>query len=155
NPTDHQPGATSGYNSRNPSMLLPSRPRLIYAIAVFLLSSVAHATDWRPLIAQLSSKIAAATGPGVVALDVTNRSLIGASKGEGIRRDLVSSLASPGVRVWQPEQAAGFVKVTLSESLQNYVWVAEVREGTDEPAIFLVSLARPESGVVAQNALPV
>src|SRR5204863_1634214 len=117
-------------------------------------SAIAQATDWRPLIAQLSAKIAAATGPGVIALDITNRSSVSAPDVEAIRRELTSSLASSGVRVWQPEQAAGTVTVTLSESLQNYVWVAEVRQGTNELSVVMVSMPRPESTTSAQNSLP-
>src|SRR5207245_1110381 len=91
---------------------------------------------------------------GVIALDVTNRSSISAPDVEGIRRELTSSLAVSGVRVWQPEQAAGTVKVTLSESLQNYVWVAEIRQGTNELSVVMVSMPRPESATSAQNSLP-
>jgi hypothetical protein len=153
NPTDHQPHAPAVYNSRNPRMPPSSRVRLaLCAIALFVFSSFAKAADWRPLIAQLSGKISAATGPGVVALDVTNRSSISAADVEAIRRELTRSLADSGVRVWQPEQAAGLVKVTLSESLQNYVWVAEVRQGSTESSIAIVSAPRPETAANAQSS---
>ena len=155
NPTGHQPLEAAVYNSRNPSMPVPSRVRLACcALAVFLFAGVAEAADWRPLVAQLSAKIAAVTGPGVIALDMTNRSSISASDAEAIRHELTSSLATAGVRVWQPEQAAGTVKITLSESLQNYVWVAEIRQGTDEPSILMVSMPRPGSPASAQNGPP-
>ncbi len=155
NPTDHQLVAASVYNSRNLRMLPFSRVRLACcAIALCTLSSIAQGTDWRPLVAQLSAKIAADTGPGVVALEITNRSSISAAEVESIRRELTSSLASSGVRVWQPEQAAGTVKVTLSESLQNYVWVAEVRQGVNDVSTLIISMPRPESAMGAQNSPP-
>jgi hypothetical protein len=154
NPTHHQPGETAGYNSRNPQML-PSRVRLACcAIALCAFSSLASAADWRQLTAQLSSKISAATGPGVIALDIANRSSISAAEVENIRRNLTDILANSGVRVWQPEQAAGTVKVTLSESLQNYVWVAEIQQGTNELSVAMVSMPRPESATNAQNSPP-
>src|SRR5438093_9136967 len=155
NPTDHQLVAASVYNSRNLRMLPFPRVRLACcAIALCTLSSIAHGTDWRPLVMQLSAKIAAGTGPGVVALEITNRSSISAADVEAIRRDLTSSLASSGVRVWQPEQAAGTVKVTLSESLQDYVWVAEVRQGVNDVSTLIISMPRPESAMGAQNSPP-
>jgi hypothetical protein len=155
NPTDHRLGQTAVYNSRNPPMLPSSLARLGYcAIALFVLSSLTRAADWRPLTEQLSSKIAAAAGPGVIALDIANRSSIGASDVEGIRHELTSSLAASGVRVWQPEQAAGMVKVTLSESLQNYVWIAEIRQGSNEFSVVMVSMPRPESATGTQNSPP-
>ena len=155
NPTDHRFDAAPVYNSRNLRMLPSFRVRLFCCvITVCAFSAIAQATDWRPLIAQLSARIAAATGPGVIALDITNRSSVSAPDVEAIRRELTSSLASSGVRVWQPEQAAGTVTVTLSESLQNYVWVAEVRQGANEVSTLMVSLPRPESPVAAQNLPP-
>jgi hypothetical protein len=155
NPTDHQLIGTSVYNSRNLRMPPFSRVRLACcAIALCTLSSIAEGTDWRPLVAQLSTKIASDTGPGVVALEITNRSSINAADLEAIRRELTSSLASSGVRVWQPEQAAGTVKVTLSESLKNYVWVAEVRQGVNDVSTLIVSMPRPESAMLAQNSPP-
>jgi hypothetical protein len=128
--------------------------RACCVVALFVFPPLANAADWKPLILQLSGKISAATGPGVIALEVANRSSISAPEVESIRRELVSSLATAGVRVWQPEQAAGLVRLTLSESLQNYVWVAEVRQGTDEPSILIVSTPRPDSSLVGQNTLP-
>src|SRR6266496_3403 len=155
NPTDHQSLTLAVYNSRNPQMLLPSRLRLsCCVIALCAFSSIASAADWRQLTAQLSSKISAATGPGIVALDIVNRSSISAAEVETIRRNLTDMLANSGVRVWQPEQAAGTVKVTLSESLQNYVWVAEIQQGTNELSVVMVAMPRPESASSAQNLLP-
>src|SRR6266567_292334 len=155
NPTDHQSRTPAVYNSRNPRMHLPSRARLACCvIALLAFVSIARAADWRPLVAQLSSKISAATGPGVIALDIANRSSISAAEVENVRRNLTDMLANSGVRVWQPEQAAGNVKVTLSESLQNYVWVAEIRQGTNELSVVMVSMPRPESATSAQNSLP-
>src|SRR5436190_20807732 len=95
NPTDQQSPTFAVYNSRNPQMLLPSRVRLAYcAMTLCVLSSIAHATDWRQLTEQLSSKISAATGPGVIALDTTNHSSISAAEVENIRRNLTDMLAN-------------------------------------------------------------
>jgi hypothetical protein len=112
----------------------------------------AFASDWRKPAAQLAAKISAVTGPGVIALDVTNRSSIPAADVEQIRRALTSELAGSGVRVWQPDQAAATVRVTLSESMENYVWVAEIQQGTADPTVVIVSADRPASLASAQNA---
>jgi hypothetical protein len=153
-PADHCPLATAVYNLRNLEMLVPSS-RVRWVLCVLLLfSPIAHASDWHQPEAQLSQRIAAVTGPGIVALEVTNRSSITASDVEVIRRELTSYLASSGVRVWQPDQAAGTVRVTLSENLQNYVWVAEIRQGTNELSVVMVSTPRPETALSAPNAPP-
>ena len=119
-----------------------------------LLSSCAFAADWHQPESQLAQKISAVTGPGVIALDVTNRSSISSPDAEQVRRALVSSLADAGVRVWSADQAAATVLVTLSENLQNYVWVAEIHQGINEPAVVLASAPRPDSASTLQSAFP-
>jgi hypothetical protein len=140
------------YNSLN-SQMLPSRARWLPCVVLFFCCA-ALAADWRTPEAQLAEKIVTVTGPGVVALEVNNRSSIGAAEVESIRRGIISDLVTSGIRVWDPDQAAAVVKVTLSENLQNYVWVADVQQGTAEPNVLMISIPRPESAVNLQNALP-
>jgi hypothetical protein len=60
-----------------------------------------------------------------------------------------------GVRTAKAEQAMGSVQVTLSESVREYVWAAEITIGSDEKKVALVSLARAESGATTAAAMPV
>ena len=154
NPTDPCPLATAVYNARNPEMLC-SPPRVRWACCLPLLFlQLAHASDWRQPEAQLAQKIAAITGPGVVALEVTNRSSISPSEADQIRRGLTASLANSGVRVFEPDQATATVRVTLSENLQNYVWVAEIQQATNDSSVAIVSTPRPNSAINPQGAPP-
>jgi hypothetical protein len=141
---------TPVYNSRILQMFPSSRLRVWCVIFVF--APLAFASDWRKPAAQLSGKISATTGPGVIALEINNRSSITAADVEQIRRLLVSELASSGVRVWQADQAAGVATVTLSENLQSYVWVAQIQQGPAEPTLAIVSFDRPPSSVSSQNS---
>jgi len=134
-------------------MLSSSRLRWL-CCALLALCQMAFAEDWRTPETQLVGKIAAATGPGVIALEINNRSSISSAEVEAIRRALISDLASSGIRVWDPDQAAAVVKLTLSESLQNYVWVAEIQQGTSEPSLIMISAPRPESASNSKNAWP-
>jgi hypothetical protein len=64
------------YNSPNLEMMFPSS-RLRWALCLCLFfSHLSHATDWHDPVSQLAAKITAATGPGVVALEIKNRSSI-------------------------------------------------------------------------------
>jgi len=113
------------------------------------------AAEWRQPVSELTEKIAAITGPGVVALELVNRSSISSADAEEIRRELTSSLAASGVRVWQPDQAAAAIQLTLSENLEEYVWVAEIQGAQGDKNVLLVSLPRPDSAVSAANLPPV
>ena len=154
NPTDHLLPAAAVYNARNPEMLCSSSRVRWAGCLLLLFLQVAHASDWRQSEAQLAEKIAAITGPGVVALEVTNRSSISSSEAGQIRSGLTASLADSGVRVFEPDQAAATVQVTLSESLQNYVWVAEIQQATNDTSVAIVATPRPDSAINPQTAPP-
>jgi len=141
------------YNSRKRKMSFSTR---VYGAccALIIVSQVAYASDWRAPEAQLAEKIAAVTGPEVIALDVVNRSSITSADAEQIRRELTSLLAGSGIQVWQPDQAAATVKLTFSENLQNYVWVAQIQQATNEANVAIVSMDRPAAGATTQNAPP-
>ncbi len=152
--TAHWPLATAVYNARNPEMLRSS-PRVRWAWCLLLLfSQFARAADWRRPESQLAEKIVAITGPGLIALDVSNLSSIDPSDVEQIRRGLADLLAGSGVRISEPDQAAASVHVRLSESLQNYVWVAEVQQGINDAGIAIVAMPRPDSAIKTVGSLP-
>ena len=120
--------------------------------AFLLLTQPAFATDWREPEARLTEEIFHITGPGVISLEINNRSSISTAAIEEIRRAVISLLASRGVRVWHADQAASDVKISFSENLENYVWVAEIRQGSGELRVALVSSPRPESAPPAENS---
>jgi len=144
----------AGYNARN-SEMLPSLRAHWACLFLLLFVGRGNASDWRQPEAQLAQKIAAVTGPGVIALNVSNRSSMTSVDAEEIRRGLVSILAASGIRVWEPERAAAIVQLTLSENLQSYVWVAQIKQGTGEPSVAMISSPRPEFAPAAQNSSPV
>jgi hypothetical protein len=152
--TGRYPLATAVYNARNPEMQCSS-PRVRWAWCLLLLfTQFARASDWRRPEAQLAEKIASVTGPGMVALEVTNRSSITPAETEQIRRGLIASLSNSGVQISEAEKVVATVKVTLSENLQNYVWVAEIQQGTNDASVAIVATPRPDSASSQQSALP-
>src|SRR5581483_122049 len=126
----------ASYNSRILHML-SSRARW-FGCALLLIGQFCFASDWHTPAAQLAGKISATTGPGVIALEMNNRSSISAAEVEQIRGVIVAELATAGVRVWQPDQAAAVAKVTLSENLSSFVWIAEIQQGAGEPKIAMI-----------------
>ncbi len=139
-------GDNAVYNARNASMR-DSPSRFLRDSCLLLLTLMcAHlivATDWHAPEEQLARQVAAATGPGTVALELVNRSSLDRPDVEAIRRRLVSELTALGVRFVNADQAAATVQITLSENLQNYVWVAEIHVGNSEPSIVMVGTPRP------------
>jgi hypothetical protein len=136
---------TAVYNARIPCMRasLSRFPRAARLLVLMLLhASMVRASDWRAPEEQLARKIALATGPGAVALEVANRSSLSRADVEDIRRGLRTELAALGVRFVNADQAAATTQVTLSENLQNYLWVAEIHQGNREASVVMVAAAR-------------
>jgi len=148
------------YNSRVPRML-DSTPRHLRvatvvwgAFFVLFASTLACANNWNAPEAQLAQKIAAVTGPGAVAVGFSNRSSLPKNEFDDIRRGLLSEMAALGLRFVPPEQAAATLQVTLSENLDSYVWIAEIRSGGGEFSAVMISLPRPEGASTAREAAP-
>jgi len=104
---------------------------------------------------QLAHKIAAASGPGAFALEVTNRSSLDEKSVREVRSALEAQLHVEGVHTTKAEQAMGTVEVVLSESLREYVWTAEIVIGSDEKRVALVSLPRSPTGTSFAAAMPI
>ncbi len=127
---------------------LPSRLANSLLFALTLLFAVTgNAQNWAGAEEQLAGKIVAAAGPRTMSLEVLNRSSLSAAVADDIRRNLLTQLAVAGVRFVSAEQATVSVRVTFSEDLQSYVWVAEIRQGANPPSVAMVSL--PRSAVLA------
>jgi hypothetical protein len=106
--------------------------RKLFAFALLLcLSAQAWATSaWTDSAQELASKILALTGPGVASLNIRNDSSIPNDQVAEVRRLIESKLKAGGVQLSEKE-AASEVRVTLSENTRNYVWIAEVQQGSD------------------------
>ena len=123
-----------------------------FLAALLLGPSPARAADWSAAETQLASRIAAATGPGAVALEVVNRSSLERTEFEQISRGLRAQLAAAGLQFVGADQAAATIRITLSEDLKNYVWVAEVRQGSNDASVVMVST--PRTGVLSRGNGP-
>lgn len=143
------------YNAPVPHMVMFQSRFLRTAsclLVVLILLGGASASDWRAPAEQLARKIVAATGPGAVAVDVTNRSSLSKGDSDEIRRQLLTQLAAMGVRFVSAEQAAATVRISLSENLESYVWVAEIHQGVNESSTIMVSAPRPADAPPVREA---
>ena len=142
------------YNSQYPYMFLRrGKPRMLgVALGLLLLGSAARGADWGTPARALAQKIAGVTGPGAVALQFTNHSSLRSAEVEQVRGALVAELGTLGVQVQESGQAAT-VDVTLSENAQSYLWIAQVRQGTGDEKVLMVSVpGTPATGSLGPSA---
>jgi hypothetical protein len=144
----------TSYNAPIPVMLSGSR---VYCalLLLLILTYLTYGQNWNAPEEQLASKIAALTGPGAIAVSVSNRSSLRASEADEIRRGVLTQLAALGVHFVKAEQAAAIADIFLSEDLRNYLWIAEVHQGVDQPHVVMVSFPRPETRQAEQEAAPI
>jgi hypothetical protein len=120
--------------------------RLLLLIPV--LAVAAKAMDWSVPEQQLARKISAVTGLGTVSLTVENRSSLNRRDVDIIQNGLRSTLAALNVRFATTEPASATAAITLSENPDSYVWVGEIRRGSDETKVVMVSTPRPATSVL-------
>jgi hypothetical protein len=140
------------YNARIPHMCASSSRFLCTLVLMLMHVPMIMASDWRAPEDQLARKIAAATGPGTVALDVVNRSSLSRTDVDEIRRGVNTALAGLGIRFVTADRSAATVKITFSENLQNYVWVAEIQQGNNEASVVMVTAPRTGLAIVEHSA---
>jgi hypothetical protein len=145
------------YNSRIPDMaalraFMTSVLRSWLLLLAFVPMSAAD--QWGAPEAQLARKIAAVSGPGAVAFNLENRSSLGLADVKVIQGGLLSELAALGVHNVSAEQAAASLNVALSENLESYVWVAEIRQGDGEKTVVMVTIKRSAAASVERPTVP-
>src|ERR1700721_2891154 len=93
--------------------------------------------EWANRIGTLADQIAEAVRPSkAISLEVQNISSLGAADVEMIRQGLQQQLARHGIRMGTD---GSDVKVTFSENMERFVWIAQVRR-KDEATVFIASL---------------
>ncbi len=158
------------YNSGIPSAGLNSVcrffPRRVFPFAhIFIvagrlsfiliaLAITAVAADWSQAEQQLARKVVAVMGPGAVTLSVENRSSLGKREQEIIQNGLRGALEEAGLRFVNAGQAAATITISLSENATDYVWVAQIRQGTSETGVVMVSMPRPAGPVAVRESVP-
>jgi hypothetical protein len=156
-----KPEASAVYNFRIPEMVIWF-PRVMRFARPFLLVLwfVCHAalclseTEWAGPEQQLVQKIVAVCGPGAMALDIENRSSLNRKDFDEISNGLRTQLKARGIQIAKSEQATINVHLSLSEDLHSYVWVAEIRQGTAETSVVIVSTPRSETRIYVHQPAP-
>jgi hypothetical protein len=115
------------------------------------LAMPALAANWTGPVADLAKGIATVNGPGTITLSVVNSSSLPKDQVTEIQHALEAQLQTSGVRVGAAAKANSDVGVTLSENLQGYVWIAEIKQGNDTH-VEIVTVPRAQSAMVAKNA---
>ena len=110
---------------------------LVAALAGALLQPANAATSlWDQPASALADKVADSLGPGQARLTIQNLSSIPIEQLPIIRKLLSQDLKARGITVAGAE-SANTIRVTLSESALEQLWIAEVAEGDDSKVVMV------------------
>jgi len=148
----------SNYNSLFPMTGL--RRHLWGTILALLMASSAFASDFSSPVGDLAKAIASTGITGSITFSLSNSSSLRSSDVIAIRGALETQLRSLGLPITTTNTATADVRVTLSENVEGYLWVAEIRKG-DSTDVRMVSVPRasplatvnPAPTVTIQKAL--
>jgi hypothetical protein len=105
-------------------------------------SALQFPPEWNKALDTLAERIAATAKPArTFSLDVRNISSLNAGDVTGLRQTLVEDLTGLGFSMTQKLPGEAQLQVTLSESAEDYVWVAEIRRG-EAREVVIVSAVR-------------
>src|SRR5437764_8529170 len=125
----------------------------VVALALGAVRPCLATVDWCMPAEELARKIVAIGGPGAAAVTFSNASSLSAADVAAFQRVLIERLKTAGVNVAERSAAALEVKITFAESMQGYVFVAQVLQGRGDAKVAMVSAARaPENSSVARSA---
>jgi hypothetical protein len=136
----------------------PLAPVYVAAMLFLVLPLLsAQPTNWNDAARELARHTAEKMGtPSNVSLTVKNSSLLSAADVVEIRHDVESQLSSAGMRIVKPDQSVADLQLTLSQNVQGWLWVAELRRGNTSDAILIPVLthqAPPLPGVSSAMTL--
>ena len=132
----------SDYNS--PRMTFFHR-LLLWMIALLCAPGAFASNPWDAPAADFARQIAALTGPGTITLTVTNRSALSTDDAATIRRAIERELRTAGLTI-RAKDANSDVRISLSQNLQGWLWVAEVQEGSEIKVAMLPVAGTTSSG---------
>lgn len=138
--TAQKRGGGAVYNL--PILSFHTAARILLGLLVLWPGFPAHAEDLAPLEDKFAEKIISVTGPGALMLEVTNHSSLNQAEVDNVQRGLLAALASWGGKVVTGDQATATVRVSLSEDLRNYVWIAEIKQAVNETSLTMISAPR-------------
>jgi hypothetical protein len=82
-------------------------------------------------VAELAQKLSALAGPGTATLELHNASSLAEDQVAAIGLALERQLRSAGVQLRPAHDGATDIRVTFSENQRGWLWIAEIRQGTE------------------------
>ena len=137
------------YTSPFPPMLRAAAQRCAILIALWLLVVPSFAqqearSPWQPSADDFVQQVLSRAGsPSAVSVNFANLSSLSAADQSSIRQIMMTDFRNAGVRLVKADFAQVDIDITFSEDWQNYIWLAEIKQGPSSQ-VLIRSVPRPQ-----------
>src|SRR5215470_2576770 len=149
---------SSCYTSPFPLMLKAAAPRYAILFAALLLTvqclaQQETASPWQAPADDLVQQVLSRAGsPSAINLTFANLSSLSSADQSAIKQVIMTAFRNAGVRLVKADFALAEVEITFSEDWQNYVWVAEIKQGPGSQVI-VKKVPHPQKATLARAPL--
>jgi len=148
----HRSAMLKGYNSLQ-AMTRLRHSFLGLILLLMIAGTCAQAERFEESTAELAQKISALAGPGTATLELHNASSLPEDQVAAINRALERQLRSAGVQLHPGHEATTDIRVTFSENQRGWLWIAEIRQGTESRVAMIELPAERATSSSANSAL--
>jgi hypothetical protein len=141
-----------GYNSLQ-AMTRLSHRFLSLILLLSIAATYAQAERFEESTTELAQKISALAGPGTAALELHNASSLPEDQVATIEHALERQLRGAGVQLRPTHDTATDIRVTFSENQRGWLWIAEIRQGTESRVAMVELPAERATSSPANSAL--
>jgi len=139
-------------------MLKAAAPRYAILLAALLftvqcLAQQEAASPWQAPADDLVQQVLSRAGsPGAINLTLANLSSLSSADQSAIKQVIMTGFRNAGVRLVKADFALAEVEITFSEDWQNYVWVAEIKQGPGSQVV-VKKVPHPQKATLARAPL--
>jgi hypothetical protein len=123
-----------------------------YSITKLPIYPILLAQQEDPTASQFVQEILSRAGsPSAITLNFDNLSSLSAADQDALKKSIIASFRSAGIRLVKAEYAVAEIQITFSEDWQNFVWIAAIRQG---PGNQVVIKKVPKPSAASSSRVP-
>lgn len=123
------------------------------SLAVSCLAQQEAPSPWQAATDDLVQQVLSRAGsPSAINVNFANLSSLSAADQSSIRQLITTDFRNAGVRLVKADFAQAQVDITFSEDWQNYVWVAEIKQGPGSQMV-IRNVPRPQKAIGSRSPM--
>jgi len=122
---------------------------LLFAVAATCAQAAERFDD---SVSEFAQRISSLAGPGTATLELHNASALPEDQAAAVGRALKQQLRNAGIQLRTTNDAITDIRVTLSENQRGWLWIAEIRQGTENRVAMIELPGKRATNLTASTA---